>query len=202
MKQVKKNLSPEESLSLISEMIINVKGEFQQNAFYFLLWGWTISLACVVHYVMIKILCQLELYDRINLISFVNWGVFILAGIIIQYSYMAKNPVRALSLYNRFFKIMWQAVGLTMIIAALICLRFNMYPTPIILSITGLATLTTGIMIRFTPLILGGILFFIAALATTYFLYDHSLLVCAIAIVLGYIVPGYLLRNSKSNHDV
>ncbi len=202
MEPKKKNLSPEESLSLISEMINNVKGEFQQNAFYFLLWGWTIALASVTHFIIILILVRHELFDKIGLMSFINWGVFVLAGIIIQYSHIAKNPVRAKSLYNRFFKIMWQIAGLTIIVAAFICLKFNIYPTPMILAITGMATLITGIVIRFTPLILGGVLFFLASLISTYFLYEYSLLVCAVVIILGYIIPGYLLRKTKSNRDV
>ena len=202
MKNEKHSFSPEESLSLISEMINNVKSDFQHNAFYFLLWGWTIALACIVHFAIIMILIRLELFDKISLFSFLNWGVFVGAGAIIQYSYMAKNHAKAKSLYNRFFRIMWQMAGLTMIVAALICLKFNMYPTPIILTITAMATLTAGIIIRFTPLILGGILFFIAALISTYLFYDYSLLICAFAIILGYIIPGYMLRNLETKQNV
>ena len=202
MKNENKNLSAEESLSLISEMINSVKGEFRQNAFYFLLWGWTIALSCLVHYTLIMIFIRLEMCDKINLFSFINWAVFVSIGMVIQYSHALKKPVQTKSHYNRFLRIIWQVSGLTMVLSVFIALKFSFYPIPLILLITGLATLTSGIIIRFKPLILGGILFFIAAMVATYLLYEQSLLVCALAIALGYLVPGYILRNSKSNSDV
>lgn len=202
MKTKKKNLSPEESLSLISEMINNVKGEYKQNAFYFLFWGWLITLACITHFVGITFLVHNEWYDKIGLLSFINWSVYIIIGAVIQYWYRAKKPEKARSSYNRFFSILWQVAGLSMIVSAFISLNFNVYPTVIILVIVAMSTLITGIVVRFTPFILGGIIFFVAALVSTYFLYEYSLLVCAGAIILGYIIPGYLLKKSKSNQNV
>ena len=202
METKKKNLSPAESLSLISEMINNVKKEYRQNAFYFLLWGWVITLACITHYAGIRILVHYEMYNKINLLSFINWGVFILMGMSIQYWRKTKNPEKAMNLYNRFLRVLWQIGGLSMIISAFISLNFNIYPVPVILIITAMSTLVTGIVVRFMPLILGGIIFIIASLVSTYFLYEYSLLVCAAAIVLGYIIPGYILKKSETKQNV
>ena len=202
METKKKKFSPEESLSLISEMINNVKGEYRQNAFYFLFWGWIITLSCITHFTGIRILLHFEMYNKIGLLSFINWGIFIISGVVIQYWYRARKPKKALSLYNKFFNVLWQIGGLAMIVSAFISINFNVYPVLIILVITAMSTLVTGIVIRFTPLILGGIVFFIASLVSTYFLYEYSLIVSAVAIILGYIIPGYLLKNSKSNQHV
>ncbi len=42
---MEKNLSPEESLKIINEMIRSAKTNFKENSFYFIFWGWVIIFA-------------------------------------------------------------------------------------------------------------------------------------------------------------
>lgn len=202
MKQKTNNMTPDESLAVISEMINNLKEDFKYNGFYFILWGWTISLACITHFIIIQILCRHEMFSRIGFFSIVNWVTFPLAGYIIHYAYLVKRKPRNRSLYTRFFKVLWQVAGLTLIIIAIICVKFEIYPPVFMLPIIGMATLITGLIIRYKPIIAGGIVFFIAAVISTFWLYESCLIVNAVAIILGYLVPGYMLKNTKSASHV
>ena len=44
--------SPEESLQVIQSMINRAKETVADNSYYFLLWGWTVFIACVGQYIL------------------------------------------------------------------------------------------------------------------------------------------------------
>ena len=63
--------------------------------------------------------------------------------------------------------------------------------------LTGLPTFTTGQLMRFKPLIIGGLLFWV--LGTISFFVD-PLWMCILNIVgmtFGYIVPGFMLKRQE-----
>jgi uncharacterized membrane protein len=68
----------------------------------------------------------------------------------------------------------------------------NKYTYYILLYAIG--TLVTGNLIRFKPLIIGGLINFVLAVVSIRFGYDNQLLVGALAILISYIIPGHLLR--------
>jgi hypothetical protein len=53
---------------------------------------------------------------------------------------------------------------------------------------------------RFRPLVIGGILFWVIGMLTIFFLPDYSALTFTVAIVAGYIIPGLMLR--KKEHEL
>ena len=65
------------------------------------------------------------------------------------------------------------------------------------LLIAGLATTTSGLLIKFKPLIIGGIAFFIFSIATTFVSNEYLSLITGAAIICGYLIPGYFLKSAK-----
>ena len=124
---------------------------------------------------------------------------FVIIGFVIQYAYIHRLSKEKMtrSHLDKFISVMWHTTGWAIILVALISIKLGEYPTPFILSVAGIATFITGVTIQFTPLKLGGIVFFIFAIAAAFVVNEYQLLVNAGAILLGYIIPGYLLRNSK-----
>jgi len=62
------------------------------------------------------------------------------------------------------------------------------------LIMAGIGTTVSGMVMKFRPLVWGGILFFAAAVAGIY-LSDAALpLLMGLAMIGGYLVPGYLLK--------
>ncbi|MEM6524318.1 MAG: hypothetical protein AAF693_11015, partial [Bacteroidota bacterium] len=95
--------------------------------------------------------------------------------------------------------VMWVWLAFTFSILIIIFSgRFGALISPLILLIAGMATFMTGIILRFRPLIFGGSSFWIFAAIGFYVTPVHGLLVSALAIVVGYLIPGYLLKNSKN----
>jgi predicted PurR-regulated permease PerM len=64
-----------------------------------------------------------------------------------------------------------------------------------------MGTFTSGRILQFPPLIAGGILCWILAAVSVWFEFDYQSLFAAFAILISYIIPGYLLRRKYSNSD-
>jgi hypothetical protein len=60
-----------------------------------------------------------------------------------------------------------------------------------------MATFISGTVIRFKPLIAGGILFGAVSVASIFVPPLSQLLLVAISLVLGFLIPGYLLKTAK-----
>jgi len=69
-----------------------------------------------------------------------------------------------------------------------------------ILMLAGFPTFVSGFVLKFRPLILGGLAFWILAVVAHFTGPDISGLCMPAAIVLGYLIPGHLLRR-KESHD-
>lgn len=199
MEESSKILTPEDSLNLIEKFISNYRKNYQSDSYYFLLWGWIIAVASLSHFVILRVLLTLEKYSLINLLSAVNWGLFLILGYLLLFSHIRRKSTKNItrSHLDRFITTLWQTTGWVLLLVVLISLQLGQYPTPFILPVVGLATLINGRIIQFNPLKWGGIIFFIFAIVAAFVINEYQLLVNAVAIILGYIIPGYMLRNSK-----
>src|SRR5580700_5300219 len=52
MDNLENELSPQDSLRLISSMIETTKNSMKDTSSYFLLWGWAVMLACAIEFVL------------------------------------------------------------------------------------------------------------------------------------------------------
>jgi hypothetical protein len=193
-----KKLSPEESLELISKTIAGIKENYKHDNYYFILWGWIVLMASISQFAMLRVLILIKSYEHINLYSFLIWGLLITIGFCLQYYHiLRKEPNIVTGHLGKFFKILWQCSGVAIILAVLFSLKLHVYPNPFVLTIAGLATLISGRLISFKPLIFGGIAFFALGIAASFINNEYQLLIGAAAIVTGYLIPGYMLKYSK-----
>jgi hypothetical protein len=201
---MEKTLTPEESLQIIQKSISHSRKNIRQGSFYYLLWGWALILASLANYFLIRHLIRMERYDDIMLLSLLAWGLFIIAATIIQFVYKARSNrhERVLTHLDRYIKIIWIAAGFLMALMVFLSLKVNAYPTAFILGVTAMATAVSGLMVRFRPLVVGAVIFLAAAVIASYLKGTDQLLVFAVAMALGYLVPGYIIRTSKNGSDV
>ena len=194
-----KTMTPEESLQFIRKSIINSKKNLKERSFYFILWGWILTLASLSHYFLLRYLINHKLYENMYIKSTVLWAVFIAAGFIILFIYKSREGKKDIFItyIDRFLTILWSSAGVLFALIVLFCYRLDIYPSPFIIAITGMATFVSGMMIRFIPLIVGGVLFAVIAAVSVFMPGLTQLLLIAVSIVLGYLVPGYLLKTSK-----
>jgi MFS family permease len=201
---MEKTLTPEESLQIIQKSISNSRRNLREGSFYYLLWGWALILASLANYFLIRRLISLERYSDIMLLSLLAWGVFILAAMVIQFIYKARanKHERVVTHLDRYIMIVWIAAGVLMGLMVFLSLKLDAYPTPFILGVTAMAAAVSGLMVRYRPLVVGAFIFLSAAVVASYLRGTDQLLVFAVAMVLGYLVPGYIIRTSKNGRNV
>lgn len=191
MEEKTKDFSAEQSLALISNMIRQAQGNLSYNTKYFILWGWTIAIANFGMYGLIKFTD----YPRPYLI----WLITIPA-VIISIIY-GVNESREKSSPTHLDRItMWLWISLFFIIPPIIAFgwKINYQINPIILLLTAMPTFITGIILRFKPLLFGAFCFWMFAIIC--FLVDAQTqpLIGGLAIITGYLIPGYLLKKLKA----
>ena len=200
------NLTPEEGFDVINKAIANFKINYKESAKVFLLWGWILALTSISNFIILKILSNWEPselkagnWELPGLFILGNWVLFILIGFIIMFFMVRKmnKNKKVFSHIDKFIDNLWWVTAPSFFIAAFICIKLGINPPPLMLLVAGMATTTTGLVIKFKPLIFGGMSFFIFSIASTYVTNEYLALVVCGAIICGYLIPGYFLKSVK-----
>jgi low temperature requirement protein LtrA len=76
---------------------------------------------------------------------------------------------------------------------------FDKIVFPIYIMLYGLGTFVSGSIIQFRPLVIGGITASALAIGSTFADYDYQMLFGAVAILISYIIPAYMLRHRNKH---
>jgi hypothetical protein len=189
---MEQTLSPQESLRLIESMIGQARRNFSRMSFYFLLWGFLLIAAMVVTFLLRNSVSGWQ--------HGAAWGVAGTLGGIISAVRGAREGRKELvsNPMDSTIGWLWSAFVITMILLIAFSVRSRVDATIAITMLTGLPTFITGQVMRFRPLVLGGVLFWLAGEAMLFVTDPQGVLViyCS-AMVLGYIVPGILLKRHE-----
>lgn len=193
------NFSAEESLLLINTMIAKAKNNFAENGHLYLLWGWVVFVCGLLEFVLLHFFNYREHYQ----VWMITWLVFIY-----QIFYLRKldKQKSVKTYYNEVIGYVW-----TSFVAAMFLLGFaitstsSIFPkyyqlfTPCILVMYGIPVFLSGILLRFKPLIIGGIGCWLLSLAASISLvtlsYQYQLLFIPAAMLVAWIIPGYIMRK-------
>lgn len=192
MKSQSQQLTAQESLDIISAMIRQAKGNVRRNNFYFLLWGWVVVLAQVGMYVLDRM--EVRHPYAVWLITLPAWAYTL---------YMVsqqKKMERATTHFDRITGWLWISFGVTICFLVFFGYRINYQLNPVILIISAIPTVVSGVILNFRPLIAGGIFFWVSGIVSFLVAWETQPLIGAVAIAGGYLVPGYMLRNRKGDN--
>lgn len=190
MEPKNESLDARQSLDLITSMIHQAKGNVQKSSFYFLLWGWAIVIADVGVFLLLRFT------DVKN--PFLMFLINIPAAIIsVIYSIRQSNRGTVTTHLDQIYKWMWIGFGINCVLIMLVGRYINWMINPMIILMAALPTFLTGVMLKFKPLMAGGLVFWIAGTALFFLPVKDQFLLSAAAIALGYLVPGYMLRKSE-----
>ena len=188
---MEQELTPSESLKLIETMIGQAKHSLQRSSFYFLMWGVLLIAAMIVNYFM-----AVKGDPR----GGYAWAVVGVIGGITSFLHGARAGRRqhVTTLMDRVMMWLWMGYLATLLITMM---GSGVSGDPMavgsIIVLTGLPTFVTGQLIRFRPLIFGGILFWVLG-AVSYFVDTQAVALLYIAAMFfGYLVPGHLLKRQE-----
>lgn len=190
MSKPEKPMDHLESLAVISSMIRNTQGNFHQHSFYFILWGVVVASANLGHYYLM----MHTNYDH----PYIVWIGAIPAWIFTALrSRKLNRQARVITVLDRAISILWMAFGISIFLLIIPGNVLNGYFNPIILLMAAIPTIVTGYVIKEKTLIAGAILFWVFGSISFFLAPEFHFLISALAIILGFVIPGIIMRNKK-----
>ncbi|HVZ57032.1 MAG TPA: hypothetical protein VG870_10275 [Chitinophagaceae bacterium] len=191
---------PRQSLDLIQSMINRAKGRFAEDGSMYLLWGWAVLICSLAQFVLLHV----YRYPYHYLVWMASWFV-----IIYQIIYMRRrNRKRQVLTYtDNIVAFVWITFVILIFLIAFLIGRLSagdyyVHINPILLALYGMPTFLTGIIVRFRPLMLGGIGCWILSVITPFIgNFDYQFLMVPVAMVIAWIIPGYLLRSKFKREE-
>jgi hypothetical protein len=196
------SITHHDSLAIIESMINRAKNQFSENGFAYLLWGWVILFCSSSQFILQHLLH----YPRHYLVWMLTW-----LALAIQFFYYARRKRnRQVKTYTgEIIGYVWLTFAI-MLFLSLALVASGLLPvqayigTVVILILYGMPTFLSGIILQFKPLIAGGICCWVLSGLAVLLPHDFSVLLISVAVIIAWIIPGYLLRGryKKENSAV
>ncbi len=184
-------LSQKQSLDIIRDMISSSRKNYSYNARYFLIWGWLILAAALIQYLAIIL--------RWDFNTLYTWGAAIAMGGILQTIAIMKDTreKQATTFVDRCLTALWGGSAGVFFILMLIGFQYGWISIyPLMITVYGWGVLVTGALIRFRPLIIGGIANFFIAGVSVFVVTPELILLLILSLLVSYIAPAYMLRKT------
>jgi len=194
---MEKQIDEQMSLQIITEAIENAKSKFRDNGFFYLLWGWLVLAASLLQYGLIQF--------SSTPYHWVGWPVIMTIGGtasgIYGYRLGKKSTVRTFIDTSMIYLWIGFTISLLLLIVVAVVNQISFQlVNPIIIVLYGLGTFVSGGILKFKPLIIGGLISWIIAFVSFSMQADVQLLLLAASIIVAYLVPGYLLKYRNKDH--
>jgi hypothetical protein len=183
------NTTSQQQLALISEMISQAKSSVGKGgSSQILMWGWVIATANFGHYIL----------DQIGYYApFIVW--FIVFPAILASVYMGRKTRSSgtSSHLDRLYGRIWLGVGISILLTLMMMQELNGFHNPVIMATAAIGMFVTGSMLKYRPVMYGAFILWAAAVIEWQLPLEHHYLVSGIAVTIGYLIPGYLLKRSE-----
>jgi hypothetical protein len=195
MENEEKLMTGEESLKVITSMINKTRVNVTQSSFHLLFWGWLIFA------------CSLSEFLLYKFTNFTNaWYVwfFVIPGVFVSMIYgFTKGRKASLHTYAEGIYVwVWMAFLIASVVLFIVHSSQMESISKYILLVAAMPTFVSGIVLKFKPLIWGGVSMWVLALAAHFGGETISSLAVPVAVITGYLIPGYILRRTGSHETV
>ncbi len=179
-------------------MINKAKNRYSENGHLYLLWGWVILVCSLGHFVLENVFKIRQFY----FVWFLTW-----AAVIYQFVYLRRSKrKRQVTTYtDEIIKYVWLVFIVMMVLLVVVVTRFSSHPAntdAVFLVLYGMPTFLSGIILKFRPLLSGGIFCWLLAILSLFVPYQYHMLFIAAAVIAAWIIPGFLLQSRfKNSHQ-
>ena len=196
--QTEQPFSEQQSIRLIESMINKARNQFSENGHLYLLWGWVILACSIAQFVLTEFVHSSSAY----LVWMLTW-----LAVVYQIIYLVrKKKQRKVRTYtDGIIGGVWLSFAITMFLFAfsignLQGISYNKILNPLLLALYGIPTFLSGIILRFRPLMMGGICCWCLCVLAPFIPSQYQVLLLGAAVIVAWIIPGYLLR--KRYHEL
>lgn len=188
-----RNITEQESLAIIQEMINKSKKQLTDRSKYFMMWGVAVFACAIIQYFLLR---NLQPHTQMVWLS-----MPVLAVIQLFLSIRDRKKEKVLSHNTAAIGSVWLALGISFFILAFLSSRISFDMFPFLILLYGIGTFITGRIIQFKPLIFGGLACFMLCVLITYVEGPEKLLILALSVLLSYIIPGILLKREFNQQE-
>lgn len=188
-----RNITEQESLAIIQEMINKSKKQLTDRSKYFMMWGVAVFACAIIQYFLLR---NLQPHTQMVWLS-----MPVLAVIQLFLSIRDRKKEKVLSHNTAAIGSVWLALGISFFILAFLSSRISFDMFPFLILLYDIGTFITGRIIQFKPLIFGGLACFILCVLITYVEGPEKLLILALSVLLSYIIPGILLKREFNQQE-
>lgn len=183
--------SEQDSLAIISSMINKARNQFTENGYLYLLWGWVILICSLSHFVLQQVL---------NIENFYLVWMLIGPTVLYQFIYLRRKIKRATvrTYTDEIIGYVWVVFIICAVLLVTLLsshLKSPDYATIIWLVMYGMPTFLSGAILKYRGLMIGAISCWVLAIATLFIPVQYHMLLLAVAIVCGWILPGYGIQQ-------
>jgi hypothetical protein len=193
MENSEKDFSPQQSLALIESMINRAKDKFAEDGSMYLIWGWLVFICSLLQFLLLHVFN----YPYHYIVWLATIPVFIYQYFYIKKKYSKKIVV---TYADSIIGFVWITFSIVIVLVGFLIGQltggdYYIHITPLLLAVYGMPVFLTGVIVRFKPLIIGGIACWVLCIASTFIkIYDYQFLCIPVAMLVAWIIPGYLLR--------
>ena len=196
----KAEFSEIQSIETIKAAILTSKRRLMDDGILLLIWGLVMSVSNFWHYYESA---NLTVWWMRNLMTVFQWimGIGVIS-ITAYYIFFRKNKVTTLTAIST--RYVWIGVilahNMTIMITKSVLNEVNftlLHPLQMVL--IGFALFVTGGIYRFWVLVISGIIMWIAAAISANFELNMQFLIRSVAEFICFVIPGYLMLQSKKN---
>ena len=191
-----KNLTSQESLEVISRMIRTAQHDIHDSSFYYLIWGWLVFIASTCNFILMN-----AGYEN----PFIPWAILMPLGAVITiiYSYKQNRKQQVVKSYiDDVMKFVLIAFLVSLFTVLLFMSKLGLATYPMVLMVYGIWLFISGGALKFQPLIIGGVINWALGIGSFFVSFDIQLILLAVAVLLGYIIPGHMLKNKFSKQTL
>lgn len=182
-----------EEIKIIHQMIEKTKSSTAESGAELIMWGWLALAACVCLYALV--------FLGLPHLAWLPWAVLMPIGAIVQMvkGIKKRKKLRVITYTDKAISSLWMACGISIFIIAFLAFPLGAvsykFLNPAISIIIGIAIFTSGQIVEWNLMKISGLIWWSSAVIMMLVHWHFHTGIFALSIILGYLVPGYILRR-------